>query len=229
MIYTSVLAAVVSALAAESKGNTKGAAWQKLYDASEEKQRDLSSLVKTTGFLLSRELVDNWIAARLHHLLTPRHWYALVAKYSTDKAKVVDAIAHIKPVIATPAPQLFLFKAVTAWAVPKLPGARVKRTATVSVDVPLDAPEWRRLALVNAAVQAGKASRRTEQSRAAGVIVLPDSYYDMSTWDPDASPESTRRRWRLDIYEKLDGLVTDALAHAEQILKAEGVLMDAVA
>lgn len=229
MIYPSVSSAVVSALAAECKTRTKGQAWQKLYDPCEENQRDLASLVRAAGDSLDRGLVDDWIAARLHHLLIDRHWWALVAKYSTHKARKVEAIAQLKPKIATPATQLFLFKAVTAWAIPKLAGARPKAAKSITVEVPLDAPEWRRAAMIKAAVAAGTVSKHMAESRSADMIVLPDSFYDMNTWDLDGAPESTRRRWRLDINAKLDGMVSEALLHAEQILRTEGVLLDTAA
>lgn len=224
MIYTSVSSAVVSALAAESKSGTKGQAWQKLYDPTEETGGDLVSLFSSSGDGLDRNQVDYWIAARLHHLLIPRHWHALVAKYSTHKGRKVQAIAQLKAVLATPAPQLFLYKAVTAWAIPKLPGARPKPVKSVVIDVPLDAPAWRRDALVSAAVSAGKVARRAAESRSADMIVLADSFYDMNTWDLEANPESTRRRWRLGITKTLEEMVAEALSHAEAILRAEGVL-----
>jgi hypothetical protein len=224
MIYLSVSSAVVSALAAEAKSGTKGQAWQKLYDPTEENGGDLASLFKSKGDGLDRNQVDYWIAARLHHLLIPRHWHALVAKYSTHKGRKVEAIALLRTVVATPAPQLFLFKAVTAWAIPKLPGARPEPVKSVTVDVPLDAPAWRRDALIAAAVSAGKVARRAAESRSADMIVLADSFYDMNTWDLDASPESTRRRWRAGIQSTLDEMVAEALSQAELILRAEGVL-----
>lgn len=225
-MYQSISSAVVAALAAEVKSGAKGQAWQKLYDPSEENGGDLATLFKSTGDGLDRNQVDYWIAARLHHLLIPRHWHALVAKYSTHKGRKVEAIAHLKSVVATPAPALFLYKAVTAWAIPKLPGARPKPVKSVVVDVPLDAPAWRRQALVAAAISAGKVARKAAESRSADMIVLPDSFYDMNTWDMEASPESTRRRWRAGISSTLDGMVAEALGQAEIILIAEGVLMD---
>lgn len=229
MIYTSVSSAVVSALASEVKSGAKGQAWQKLYDPTEENGGDLVSLFASKCNGIDRNQVDYWIAARLHHLLIPRHWHALVAKYSTHKGRKVEAIAQLKSVVDTPAPQLFLFKAVTAWAIPKLPGARAKPVKSVVVDVPLDAPAWRRDALIAAAVSAGKAARRAAESRSADMIVLADSFYDMNTWDLEANPESTRRRWRAGIHGTLDEMVVEALNHAELILCAEGVLMDRVA
>lgn len=227
MIYTSVSSAVVSAMAAEAKSRTAGQAWQKLYNPHE--PGDLASLVRGAGESLDRGLVDDWIAARLHHLLIPRHWNALAAKYSTHRQRKVEAIAHLKAVIASSAPTLFVFKAVTAWAIPKLPGARLKQSPSVTVELPIDAPQWRRDAAVKAAVAAGIAAQKKADSRSADMIVLKDSFYDMNTWDLNGAPESTRRRWRLNINTTLDEMVNEALAQAELILRAEGVLLDQVA
>lgn len=224
MIYSSVSGAVVAALAAGEKGAAKGQAWQKLYKAVEEEGGCLASLSRPS-YGLDRTQVDYWLSARLHHLLIPRHWDALVAKYSTSKVKKVQAITAVRPLIASPAPQLFVYKAVTAWAIPKLKGARRKAPRSVSVEVPLDASPWRREATVNAAVAAGQAERRRIEALEEDVIILADSFYDMNTWDLDATPEPTRRRWRAQINEKLDGMVDDALAEARVILEAEGLLM----
>lgn len=223
MIYTSVSGAVVAALAAGEKGVAKGQAWQNLYKSAEEEGGCLALLGgSTSGF--DRALVDYWLSARLHHLLIPRHWNSLNAKYATNNAKRLHGISAIAPIIASPAPQLFIYKAVTVWAVPKLKGARRQGPRSVMVDIPLDAPGWRRERLLNAALAAGKAERAKAEALAEDLIVLPASFYDMNTWDVDATPESTRRRWRADIHEKLDGLVTDALDAVALILHAEGLV-----
>lgn len=224
MVYSSVSGAVVAALAAGEKGSTKAQAWQKLYKSAEEEGGCLASLGGRSGGI-DRTQVDYWVSARLHHMLKGRHWDALVAKYSTNKAKKVQAITLIRPLIASPAPKLFIYKAVTAWAIPKLKGARGKAPQSVSVDVSLDATAWRREATVNAAVAAGQAAKKRIEALQEDVIILPDSFYDMNTWDLDATPDSTRRRWRQEINEKLDGMVADALAAAEMILLNEGVLL----
>ena len=225
MIYGSVSGAVVAALAAGEKGAAKGQAWQKLYKSAEEEGGCLASLGGGGVDAELRSQVDYWVSARLHHLLMPRHWDALVAKYSTNKVKKVQAVTALRPLIASPASPLFIYKAVTAWAIPKLKGARRNVPRSVAVQVPLDAPEWRRESLVNAAVAAGRAERRRIEDQQGELIVLPDSFYDMNTWDLGATSESTRRRWRADINEKLDGLVSDALVEAEAILAAEGLLL----
>ncbi|MNY28124.1 hypothetical protein D3C86_1620790 [compost metagenome] len=169
------------------------------------------------------------MSARLHSALEQKHWDALVAKYSTHKGRKVQAISALQALINTPAPKLFLFKATTAWAIPQLKGARPKVATSVSVEIPIDAPEWRREAVVKAALAAGQAKVKRDSSRSADMIVLKDSFYDMNTWDNDGTPESTRRRWRQDIGRAADDLVNEALAHAADILEAEGLLIERAA
>ena len=231
MIYPGILNAVVSALAAEAIDNTSKQAWQKLYNsADEEEGGDLATLVRSRGASnIDRTQVDCWVSARLHHGLEPKHWDALVAKYSTHKGRKVQAIAALQTVITTPAPKLFLYKAVTAWAIPQLKGARPKVVSSVSVEIPLDAPAWRREAMVKAAVTAGQAKAKKDNSRSADMIVLKDSFYDMNTWESDGTPESTRRRWRQSIHQVADDLVNEALAHAGDILEQEGLLIEQAA
>lgn len=231
MIYPSVLNAVVSALAAEAIDNTSKQAWQKLYNpADEEEGGDLATLVRSRGAdTIDRTQVDCWVSARLHSNLDPKNWNALVAKYSTHKARKVQAISVLQTLISTPAPKLFLYKATTAWAIPQLKGSRPKVTASVSVEIPLDVPAWRRESMVRAAVAAGQAKSKKDESRSAGMIVLKDSFYDMNTWDNDGTPESTRRRWRQEIGRTADDLVNEALAHAADILEAEGLLIERAA
>ncbi|WP_426180430.1 hypothetical protein [Pseudomonas sp. TWRC1-2] len=228
MIYPGVLNAVVSALAAEAIDNTSKQAWQKLYNsADEEEGGDLATLVRSRGAdAIDRTQVDCWVSARLHSALEPKHWDALVAKYSTHRGRKVQAIAALQALISTPASKLFLFKATTAWAIPQLKGARPKVATSVSVEIPIDAPEWRREAVVKAALAAGQAKVKRDTSRSADMIVLKDSFYDMNTWDNDGTPESTRRRWRQDIGKAADDLVNEAMAHAGDILEAEGLLIE---
>jgi hypothetical protein len=231
MIYPSVLNAVVSALAAEAIDNTSKQAWQKLYNSADEDEGgDLATLVRSRGAdSIDRTQVDCWVSARLHSALEQKHWDALVAKYSTHKGRKVQAIAAMQAQINTPAPKLFLFKATTAWAIPQLKGARPKVATSVSVEIPIDAPEWRREAVVKAALAAGQAKVKRDASRSADMIVLKDSFYDMNTWENDGTPESTRRRWRQDIGKAADDLVNEALAHAADILGGEGLLIEQAA
>lgn len=143
--------------------------------------------------LSAREMldIDCLVHARLHSQLPPRLWHALVAKYSTHKARKVDAIGCLVPLVESPASQLFRYKAITAWAIPLLQGKEGKRSTDM--------------------------------------IVLPASFYDMSTWDPEARPERTRRRWRADICKSLEAMVNEALVEVQEILQAEGVLVEQAA
>lgn len=231
MIYQSVLGAVVSALAAEAIDTTSKQAWQKLYNSADEGEGgDLATLFGArSGGKADRTQADCWVSARLHHRLKPQYWNALLAHYSTHKGKKVQAIAALQAVVNTPAPKLFLYKAITAWAVPQLKGARLPVARSVSLEVPLDAPDWRQAAMVKAAVAAGKANTKKCEARSADMIVLKDSFYDMNTWDLDARPERTRREWRQNINAALDKLVSEALIDAGQILRDEGVLLDEAA
>lgn len=228
MIYSSVSGAVVAVLAAGEKGVAKAQAWQKLYKSAEEEGGCLASLGgRSDG--IDRKQIDYWLSARLHHVLKGRHWDVLVAKYSANKVKKVRAITQVRLLISSPAPPLFIYKAVTAWAIPKLKGSRRNAPRSVSVDIPLDASAWRRESIMNAAVAAGQAEKKRIDALEEDLIILPDSFYDMNTWDLDATPESTRRRWRLEINEKLNGMIDDALAEVRVILEVEGVLVSEAA
>lgn len=133
MIYTSTLAAVVSALAADAIDNTSKQAWQKLYRPGYQDGFDLATLARSKGDSLTRMDVDCWVYARLHSQLIHRHWAALVAKYSTHRQKKRDAIEALIPLIATPAPRRFLGMAVYTWAIPKLRGVQGKRSTDMIV------------------------------------------------------------------------------------------------
>lgn len=119
MKYQSVLAAVVRALAAETMSGVGGGDFEPKVQAS-----------KLKGEISGKDaamLVDCWVHARLHSKLIPRHWNALTARFSTHKAKKVDAIGKLVPLIATQAPNLFRYKAVTAWAIPPVKGVQARR------------------------------------------------------------------------------------------------------
>lgn len=104
---------------------------------------DLATLAGR-GVALARNDVDCWVFARLHSLLKPRHWDVLVARYSTHKARKVQAIGQLSPLIASHAPRLFIQKAVTAWAIPPLKGADGKRSTDMIVlkDIFYDMNTW---------------------------------------------------------------------------------------
>lgn len=224
MIYSSVSGAVVAALAAGEKGASKGQAWQKLYNPNEEDGGCLASLA-SGGNDLDRAQVDYWLAARLHHILKPRHWDVLGAKYSTGRARRLQAITGIIPLVPSPAPALFVHKAVTTWAIPKMKGAKRKGPTSVTVEIPLEVDDSRRDKLIGAAIAAGKSERARIEALDQDLIVLPDNFYDMNTWDIDAAPESTRYRWRDGIKKELNLMVKEALAEVRTILEEEGLLV----
>jgi hypothetical protein len=134
MIYTSILSAIVSALAAEAIDNTSKQAWQELYQPGFEDSQDFATLSRSfNAGSLSRMDVDCWVFARLHSQLKVRHWDVLVAKYSTHRASKVRSISRLHPLIASHAPKLFVVSAVAAWAIPKLKGADGKRSSDMIV------------------------------------------------------------------------------------------------
>ncbi|MGQ7814593.1 hypothetical protein ACUTAH_02770 [Metapseudomonas furukawaii] len=134
MIYSGVLSAIVSALAAETIDNTSKQAWQKLYRPGHKDGLDLATLMRSGGQEgITRTDADCWVFARLHSQLIPRHWAALVAKYSTHKGRKIESIGKLAPLIASPAPFLFVQKAVAAWSIPPLKGAEGKRSTDMIV------------------------------------------------------------------------------------------------
>ncbi|MCY1391383.1 hypothetical protein D9M71_62240 [compost metagenome] len=134
MIYTTTLAAIVSALASETIDNTSKQAWQKLYRPGYQDGLDLATLIRSGGNgAIQRTDADCWVFARLHSQLKQRHWDALVAKYSTHKGRKVESIGRLAPIVASPAGRLFVTKAVTAWAIPPLRGVEGKRSSDMIV------------------------------------------------------------------------------------------------
>lgn len=233
MIYTSVLAAVVSALAAEAIDNTSKQAWQKLYSPHNEGKVDLTMLGGKGAAELSRIDADCWVHARLHSQLIPRHWDALVAKFSTHKGKKVDAIGKLVPLIATQAPDLFRYKAVTAWAIPPIKGLQTRSGREVSSRSARERAGFealttsvrKSLASEEGADPQGQARREQYVKRSTDMIVLPPEFYDINTWDSQGLNRTTYWRWKKSIERVLDEMVTEALAAAGKILQAEGVLL----
>ncbi len=99
----------------------------------------------------------------------------------------------------------------------------------MTVTIPIDSPDWRRESLIASAVAAERSAKKRIESRAASMIVLPKSFYDMNTWDTEARPESTRREWRRNIHATLDSLVNEALCVAGEIFDIEGLIISEVA
>lgn len=195
-MYSTVLSAVVSALGTDAADNTSKQAWQKLYDASSRGKAQRKGLSPSRPDGMDRQAVDCWIYARLQSQMITREWNALMAKFSVHKGKKVQAIGELVPLIASRAPQLFLYKAVTAWAIPPLQGAKVT---------------------------AGREQQNVRRS--TDMIVLPDEFYDISTWDPQGLNRTTYWRWKKAIDSTLELLIKDALKSAEVVLIHEGVLL----
>ncbi|WP_288463253.1 hypothetical protein [uncultured Pseudomonas sp.] len=226
--YRDTLSAVVRCLSAETIDNTSKQAWQKLYDAGYPENRGGSGLNPQ-----EQRDMDCLLHARLHRQLSALDWAVLVAKYSTHKARKVDAIGFIIPRIESPAPRLFVSKAVTAWAIPKLPGKAVSNGQELASRAARQEAQskalskWAQEALVdgNKDAELEEVKRDEYVKRSTDMIVLDARFYDMNSWDPDARPEQTRRRWRGGIGKRCEELVTQALRRAEAILEEEGLLV----
>ncbi|WGV20441.1 hypothetical protein QIY50_24805 [Pseudomonas putida] len=225
MKYQSVLAAVVRALAAETMSGVGGGDFEPKVQAS-----------KLKGEITGKDaamLVDCWVHARLHSKLIPRHWNALTARFSTHKAKKVDAIGKLVPLIATQAPNLFRYKAVTAWAIPPVKGVQAQSGHEVASRAARDRAEFdslhagvvQRLAGGEMPEDAGQARREQYVKRSTDMIVLPAEFYDINTWDGQGLNRTTYWRWKKAIEKVLDEMVAEALEASGKILQQEGVLM----
>jgi hypothetical protein len=225
MKYQSVLAAVVRALAAESMSGVGGGDFEPKVQAS-----------KLKGEITGKDaamLVDCWVHARLHSKLIPRHWNALTARFSTHKAKKVEAIGKLVPLIATQAPNLFRYKAVTAWAIPPVKGVQAQSGQEVASRAARERAEFdslhagvvQRLAGGEMPEDAGQARREQYVKRSTDMIVLPAEFYDINTWDGQGLNRTTYWRWKKAIEKVLDEMVAEALVASGKILQEEGVLM----
>ncbi|MFT2185674.1 hypothetical protein [Pseudomonas putida] len=225
MKYQSVLAAVVRALAAETMSGVGGGDFEPKVQAS-----------KLKGEITGKDaamLVDCWVHARLHSKLIPRHWNALTARFSTHKAKKVDAIGKLVPLIATQAPNLFRYKAVTAWAIPPVKGVQAQSGHEVASRAARERAEFdslhagvvQHLAGGEMPEDAGQARREQYVKRSTDMIVLPAEFYDINTWDGQGLNRTTYWRWKKAIEKVLDEMVAEALVASGKILQEEGVLM----
>ncbi len=176
MTYRNVVSAVVRALAAETISSAGGCDFEPKVQCAKQKGEIVG---KDAAFLQ-----DCWVFGRLHKALTPAHWRALVAKYSTHEERKHGAILELLNSVKTPAPKRFRECAVLTWAIPQVAGADGKRSAAV----------------------------------------LPAAWYDITNWDNDGKPESTRYRWRSSIRKTLDDQVNEALTCAQELLDGEGLI-----
>lgn len=225
MKYQSVLAAVIRALAAETMSGVGGGDFEPKVQAS-----------KLKGEITGKDaamLVDCWVHARLHSKLIPRHWNALTARFSTHKAKKVEAIGKLVPLIATQAPNLFRYKAVTAWAIPPVKGVQAQSGHEVASRAARERAEFdsltagvgKHLAGGEMPEDAGQARREQYVKRSTDMIVLPAEFYDINTWDGQGLNRTTYWRWKKAIEKVLDEMVAEALEASGKILQQEGVLM----
>lgn len=123
MTYRNVVSAVVRALAAETINSSGGCDFEPRVQVARQK-----------GAIVGKEaafLEDCWVFGRLHKGLSPAHWRALVAKFSTHTARKHAAIAELTNAVCSPAPERFRHCAVVTWALPKLPGIDGKRSTNV--------------------------------------------------------------------------------------------------
>lgn len=119
MSKTSVL---VRILLAGSAGNASSAAWV-----------DAAAGGGGYGGLSREEYfeLDCMYRSLLRMSLQPRHWHALIARYSLDLNERGRAIKEVGKVIATHAHQHFKFYAVLTWAEKQRPGAEGRRSSAV--------------------------------------------------------------------------------------------------
>ena len=132
-IYKDVMSTLVRVLAADNIDNSTKQSWQKLVDADLRQGGTGSTLSPRDKFDY-----DCCLYALLHRQLVPAQWDVLVAKYSTHKANKVAAIGRLVSRTTSPAPQLFIYKALTAWAIPKLKGVQVSKRSTDMIVLPAE-------------------------------------------------------------------------------------------
>lgn len=221
MNYHNVISAVVRALAAETINSSGGCNVEPRVQAS-----------KLKGEISGKDaalLADCIVHKLLHAQLSPRHWNALVAKYSTHRGRKIDSIGRLVAVVKTPAPQRFTQQAVLVWAVPQ----QVKgiQRAVTQIKAPKHREnkeegqwDWRNAAADADVARANKHASAVAEEKPGEMIVLADSNYDMTNWDSQGLTERTYQRWNKAIKDGLESLVNEALVEAQHMLEAVGVL-----
>lgn len=221
MNYQNVISAVVRALAAETINSAGGCIVEPRVQTS-----------KLKGEISGKDaalLADSIVHKLLHAQLSPRHWNALVAKYSTHRGRKIDSIGRLVAVVPTPAPQRFTQQAVLVWAVPQQSKGIQRKAAQVKAPDPRENEregqwDWRNKAGAAAAERANKHARAVAEVKSGEMIVLAESNYDMTTWDSQGLTERTYQRWNKAIKGALESLVDEALVEAQHMLEAVGVL-----
>lgn len=221
MNYHNVISAVVRALAAETINSSGGCNVEPRVQAS-----------KLKGEISGKDaalLADCIVHKLLHAQLAPRHWNALVAKYSTHRGRKIDSIGRLVAVVKTPAPQRFTQQAVLVWAVPQ----QVKgiQRAVTQIKAPKHREnkeegqwDWRNAAADADVARANKHARAVAEDKPGEMIVLADSNYDMTNWDSQGLTGRTYQRWNKAIKDRLESLVNEALVEAQHMLESVGVL-----
>lgn len=222
MKYQNVISAVVRALAAETINSAGGCSVEPRVQTS-----------KLKGEITGKDaalLADCIVHKMLHAQLSPRHWHALLAKYSTHKGRKIDAIGRLVAVIPTPAPKRFTQQAVLVWAVPEQRKG-VQRVAVQAKDAEVRECEkgsgrwdWRNQAAQRSVERANAHAKSVAEDRPGEMIVLAASNYDMTTWDDQGLTDRSYRRWNQAIKGSLEALVNEALVEAQHMLEAVGVL-----
>lgn len=226
MSYQNVVSAVVRALAAETINSAGGCNVEPRVQAS-----------KLKGEISGKDaalLADSIVHKLLHAQLSPRHWNALVAKYSTHKGRKIDSIGRLVAVVPTPAPKRFTQQAVLVWAVPQQTKGIKRNVPQVKVPEPRENEregqwDWRNKAAAAAAERANRHARAVAEVKPGEMIVLAESNYDMTNWDSQGLTERTYQRWNRAIKGALESLVNEALTEAQHMLEAIGVLFDEAA
>ena len=221
MIYRSVIAAVVRALAAETMSSTGGQDFEPKVQAAKQK-----------GAIVGKEaafLADCIVHKLLHAQLSKIHWDALVARYGTHKERKIESIARLVPSVVSASPSKFTQQAVMTWAIPQVKGARREAVLFKAPRIRKDKNDagkwdWHNDAAKAAVERANKNSMGMAESRSSDMIVLADSNYDMTTWDNQGLTERTYQRWNKAIRAQLEGFVSEALIEAQHLLEAVGVL-----
>jgi hypothetical protein len=218
MTYRNVVSAVVRALAAETINSAGGCDFEPKVQVAKQK-----------GEIVGKEaafLQDCWVFGRLHKGLRPVHWRALVAKFSTHDERKHAAILELIKTVRSPAPQRFRECAVLTWAIPQV-GGKHEAPAVEVVSRGAEAVA-RNKALVESYNAKGLTGMSDtvdrKQTLKRSTAVLPAAWYDITNWDNDGKPESTRYRWRSGIRKGLEDQVNEALTAAQELLDLEGLI-----
>jgi hypothetical protein len=223
-IYRDVMSTLVRVLAADNIDNTTKQHWQNLIDS-------MPADSTFRSCISAREKFDYDCAlyALLHRELKPLHWNLLVGKYSTHKGNKVAAIGKVAPHVESFASELFKFKATTAWFIPKMKGLQAQASTGLEVVSRAERQYAEHKALMASFKKKGikgmskEVDREKYIKRSTDMIVLKPEFYDMNTWDSEARPESTRRRWRNQVYRSLDAIEEAALIHVTEIFDQQEI------